>query len=50
MVATALLFAYQQVLTRERERGKCFAAFMNNNWVGGIIFLGIAASYAGAPN
>jgi len=24
----------------------CFKAFMHNNWVGGVIFAGIAANYA----
>ncbi len=37
----ALLFGYQQYLIRERSRAGCFAAFKNNNWVGGIVFLGI---------
>ena len=37
---------YQQHLIRERDRRDCFRAFMNNNWLGGAIFLGIAAEYA----
>jgi 4-hydroxybenzoate polyprenyltransferase len=41
----AALFAYQQYLIRSRERAACFAAFLNNNWVGGIVFAGVAASY-----
>lgn len=36
-----LLFCYQQYLIRARERALCFKAFLNNNWVGFIIFLGI---------
>lgn len=39
------LFAYQQWLIRERKPANCFAAFMNNNWLGALVFLGIAASY-----
>ncbi|MGR8921970.1 MAG: 4-hydroxybenzoate octaprenyltransferase [Gammaproteobacteria bacterium] len=46
LFGAALLFAWQQHLIRERDRAGCFAAFMNNNWVGGVIFAGIAASYA----
>lgn len=42
LCAAAVLFAYQQYLIRERTRAGCFAAFMNNNWVGGIVFAGIA--------
>lgn len=36
------LAAYQQTLIRDRDRGACFRAFLNNNWVGAVIFLGIA--------
>jgi 4-hydroxybenzoate polyprenyltransferase len=39
------LFAYQQWLIRDRIPQKCFAAFLNNNWVGLIIFAGIFLSY-----
>lgn len=44
-VATALL-AYQQILIRKREPARCFQAFLNNNWVGCAIFIGVAADYA----
>jgi 4-hydroxybenzoate polyprenyltransferase len=36
---------YQQYLIREREPGKCFKAFLNNNWVGAAIFGGIVLHY-----
>jgi 4-hydroxybenzoate polyprenyltransferase len=42
--AAAALFAYQQWLTRGRERDKCFKAFLNNNWVGLLVLAGIIAS------
>lgn len=42
----AALFAYQQYLIRKREQKACFQAFLNNNWVGMIIFIGIALDYA----
>lgn len=38
-----LLFIYQLYLIRDREPAKCFQAFLNNNWVGLVIFLGIVA-------
>lgn len=42
----ALFFAYQQWLIRYRAREACFKAFLNNNWVGMTIFIGIAADLA----
>ena len=39
----AALGAYQQVLIRDREPRQCFRAFLNNNWVGGAVFAGLAA-------
>jgi 4-hydroxybenzoate polyprenyltransferase len=35
------LFAHQQLLIYRRQEAQCFKAFLNNNWVGMIIFLGI---------
>ncbi|MGE0857633.1 MAG: 4-hydroxybenzoate octaprenyltransferase [Gammaproteobacteria bacterium] len=45
LAVVAALFVYQQYLIRDRSRAGCFAAFMNNNWVGGVIFAGLAACY-----
>lgn len=44
LLATAL-FIYQQKLIAERERASCFQAFMNNNYVGFVLFAGILFSY-----
>jgi len=41
----ALFFIYQQILIHARKPQDCFDAFLNNNYVGLIILLGIAASY-----
>ena len=38
-----LLFAYQQWLIRDRERGPCFKAFLNNNFFGLVVFAGLVA-------
>ena len=40
-----VLFIYQQKLIAGRERDACFKAFMNNNYVGLVLFLGLALSY-----
>jgi 4-hydroxybenzoate polyprenyltransferase len=37
----AALFCYQQWLIRFREPEACFRAFVNNNWVGMAVFIGI---------
>lgn len=46
LIVAACLFAYQQVLIEHRQREACFKAFMNNQWVGVAIFIGIALDYA----
>jgi 4-hydroxybenzoate polyprenyltransferase len=40
------LFAWQLWIIRRREPERCFRAFMNNNWVGLAIFLGLAGHFA----
>ncbi len=42
VAVVALLFANQLWMARHRERQACFRAFLNNNWVGFALFLGIA--------
>ena len=43
--AAALLMLYHYTLIRGRGRDGCFKAFLHNNWVGGVVFAGIAADY-----
>lgn len=43
LVLVAGLFAYQQWLIRFRNPAACFKAFLNNHWVGLVVFLGIFA-------
>ncbi|EUD05644.1 4-hydroxybenzoate octaprenyltransferase [Providencia alcalifaciens] len=45
LVLAAALFVYQQQLMVNRERAPCFKAFMNNNYVGLILFFGMVVSY-----
>jgi len=40
------LFVYQQWLIRTRDRTRCFQAFVNNGWVGGILWFGLCLSGA----
>jgi 4-hydroxybenzoate polyprenyltransferase len=42
LAAAAGLTVYQYRLIRERDRERCFQAFLNNNWVGAAVFAGIA--------
>lgn len=44
LIVAALLFLYQQWLIKDRNPTRCFQAFLNNNWVGLVIFLGIVVS------
>jgi 4-hydroxybenzoate polyprenyltransferase len=46
LAGAAACALYHYRLIRERERMPCFAAFRHNNWLGGILFAGIAAHYA----
>jgi 4-hydroxybenzoate polyprenyltransferase len=46
LVVAVLLVLWQFRIARTRSRGGCFAAFLNNHWVGLAVFLGIAADYA----
>jgi len=39
------LFVYQQKLVINREPAQCLQAFINNNWVGAALFIGIAVHY-----
>jgi 4-hydroxybenzoate polyprenyltransferase len=40
-----MLFCYQQLLLSRENRDDYFKAFLNNNWVGMIIFFGVAANF-----
>ncbi|EMH4164375.1 4-hydroxybenzoate octaprenyltransferase [Pluralibacter gergoviae] len=39
------LFIYQQQLIKHRDRDACFKAFLNNNYVGLALFVGLAVSF-----
>ena len=46
LLLVSLLFVYQQYLIAERKPDMCFKAFLNNNYVGFVVFAGIAMDYA----
>ena len=45
LAVAAGLMAYHYTLIRERDRPKCFKAFLHNNWVGAAIFAGWVVDY-----
>jgi 4-hydroxybenzoate polyprenyltransferase len=45
LVPAGLSMIYQQRLIKDREPQRSFTAFISNAWVGGFIFVGIAAAY-----
>ncbi|MBY0475214.1 MAG: 4-hydroxybenzoate octaprenyltransferase [Nitrosomonas sp.] len=45
LLVAAGLIAYQYTLIRSRERALCFKAFLHNNWVGIVVFSGIALDF-----
>jgi 4-hydroxybenzoate polyprenyltransferase len=45
LVGAAVFFAWQQWKIRDRKPISCFAAFLNNNYVGMSIFIGIVLEY-----
>jgi len=45
LTAASGLAIYQQFLIKDRDRQKCVKAFVNNNWFGFCVFLGIFVDY-----
>ena len=45
LVLAAGIASYHYSLIKNREREKCFQAFLHNNWFGATVFAGIAADY-----
>lgn len=44
LLLAGVLFIHQQKLIADRKREPCFQAFLNNNYVGLVLFVGIALS------
>ncbi len=45
LIVAALFSIYQQKLIFHREKSACFKAFLNNNWFGLVIFIGLLLNY-----
>jgi 4-hydroxybenzoate polyprenyltransferase len=45
LVGAAVFFVYQQWLIRKRDADGCFRAFLNNNFVGMSVFIGVLLEY-----
>lgn len=45
LIGATGLIIYQYTLIRNRDRALCFKAFLHNNWVGMVVFAGIALDF-----
>ena len=45
LTAALLLVCWQYVLIKSRDKSNCFKAFLHNNWIGLVLFIGLAAEY-----
>jgi 4-hydroxybenzoate polyprenyltransferase len=49
LLVAAGIATYHYSLIRQRQRDRCFRAFLHNNWLGASVFAGIAADYLFQP-
>jgi len=45
LLIASLLATYQLSLVWTRDRDACFRAFLNSNWLGGVVFAGVVLDY-----
>ena len=45
LLLAACVAIYHYFIIRSRDRKNCFKAFLHNNWLGAVVFMGIAANY-----
>jgi 4-hydroxybenzoate polyprenyltransferase len=45
IVVAAMLVFWQYQMIKARIKANCFKAFRANNWIGGVLFLGLAAEF-----
>jgi 4-hydroxybenzoate polyprenyltransferase len=46
VAVAAAMALHHYTLIRDRDRMRCFAAFRHNNWLGAVLFAGVALDYA----
>jgi 4-hydroxybenzoate polyprenyltransferase len=46
LLMVGALFVFQQWLIRHRDRDLCFSAFLNNNYVGMVVAIGLLAGFS----
>ncbi|HQR04395.1 MAG: 4-hydroxybenzoate octaprenyltransferase [Proteobacteria bacterium] len=49
LIIAAMIAGYHYTLIRNRERDRCFKAFLHNNWFGAAVFAGIVMELNLAP-
>ena len=49
IAAAAVFMLYQQFLIRDREPDRCFAAFLNNAWLGLSVLVGLVLDFIMQP-
>ncbi len=45
LLLASFFFLYQQWLISDRDPARCLQAFLNNNWFGAVVFVGVALDY-----
>ena len=45
LLLAAIIAIYHFTLIRARDRTQCFKAFLHNNWLGAVIFIGLAVDF-----
>ncbi|BBP02176.1 4-hydroxybenzoate octaprenyltransferase [Sulfuriferula nivalis] len=45
LIVAGIIAGYHYYLIRDRDPAKCFRAFLHNNWLGAVVFLGLLIDY-----